>query len=273
MSRAILFGEKQMDSKGALAELKNFQGTRKGAGDYYTQYQNELGVGDAQARSNDIRSLIRNTEGALKGVNQSVAGRTRGQGVNEAQRARLEGIERAPIAEELSGLQGSYADETQNYRDLLGQATTRAGQAYQTDADRLASLESNYSKLFQRETTAAEEKRQQKALDLQMKQYRESVRQFNAQQAAEDRRLQQQLAASRAQYAQQASITQAQTAKEEKASKSAMAKQKAIEDEAKRWSQGATSAANNPRKEASLLDAFLAPMSNSFGQVQKWFGF
>lgn len=161
-----------MDSRSALTELKNFQGSRKGAGDYYSQYQKELGVGDAQARTNDIRGLIRNTETALKGVNQSVAGRTRGNLVNEAQRARLEGIERAPIAEELGTLQGSFADEQQNYRDLLGQATTRAGQAYQTDADRLAALESNYNKIFQAEQAAAEEARWRQ-------QFEEDRRQFN----------------------------------------------------------------------------------------------
>lgn len=236
-----------MDSKKALAELKSFQGSRKGAGDYYSQYQNELGVGDAQARSNDIRGLIRNTETALKGVNQSVAGRTRGQGVNEAQRARLEGIERAPLAEELGGLQGSYADETQNYRDLLGQATTRAGQAYQTDADRLAGLESNYSKLFQREQSAAEEARQRKALDLQMQQFRESNRQFDAQMAADDRRLQQQLAAARAQAASFNAPA--------KPPVKPTARQKAIEEEARHVRQGAASAAKNPRKEASIFDA------------------
>lgn len=208
-----------MDSKKALGELKKFQGSRKGAGDYYTQYQQELGVGDAQARSNDIRSLIRNTEGALKGVNQSVAGRTRGQGVNEAQRARLEGIERAPIAEELGSLQGGYADEQQNYRDLLGQATTRAGQAYQTDADRLASLESNYSKIYQKEQAAAEAARWRKELEDRNNQWRlsfdEDKRQFErSQQSIRD------------QAAAQATLTRQNAAE--------LARQAAIEAEAKK---------------------------------------
>lgn len=174
-----------MDSKSALSELKSFQGSRKGAGDYYTQYQQELGVGDAQARSNDIRGLIRNTEGALKGVNASVAGRTRGQGVNEAQRARLEGIERAPIAEELGTLQGSFADEQQNYRDLLSQATTRAGQSYQTDADKLAALESNYNKIFQSEQAAAEQSRWERELAERSRQWQEEMAQRDRQSAAQ----------------------------------------------------------------------------------------
>ncbi len=189
-----------MDSAGALAELKSFQGSRKGAGDYATQYQQELGVNDAQSRSNDIRGLIRNTEGALKGVNASVAGRTRGNLVNEAQRARLEGIERAPIAQELGGLQGSYADEQQNYRDLLGQATSRAGMAYQTDADKQAGLESTYAKLYQSEQDRAEQQRWEQ-------QQSESRRQFEAQMAAAARNAADARAATKAQYASAASFT------------------------------------------------------------------
>lgn len=170
-----------MDSRTALSELQNFQKSRKGAGDYYTQYQDELGVGNAQQSANDVRSLIRNTENSLRGVNASVAGRTRGFNVNEAQRARLENLERAPISQELGTLQGRYGDEMQNYRDLLGQATTRAGQSYQTDADRMAALEGNYNKLFQSELAAAEEARWRQ-------QFEESNRQFREQMSAADRR-------------------------------------------------------------------------------------
>lgn len=208
-----------MDSKTALSELKAFQGSRKGAGDYYTQYQQELGVNDAQARSNDIRGLIRNTETALKGVNQSVAGRTRGQGVNEAQRARLEGIERAPIAEELGSLQGTYADETQNYRDLLGQATTRAGQSYQTDADRLAALESNYNKIYQSEQAAAEAARWERELAQRQAQFEADLNERRRSSEAQQ-------AAIRAQYAQAASLN--------KASSDEAARQRALAEEAKR---------------------------------------
>ncbi len=151
-----------MDSQSALAELKSFQSTRKGAGDYQKQYQDELGVGGVKQRADDIRGLIRNTETALKGVGESVAGRTRGQLVTEAQRSRLANLEREPLQTALGENQGAYSDEMTNYRDLLGQAGQKAGLAYQTDADRLASLEGNYSKLFQSEQ-AAEARRQWEA--------------------------------------------------------------------------------------------------------------
>lgn len=254
-----------MDSRGALAELKAFQGSRKGAGDYYTQYQQELGVNDAQARSNDIRGLIRNTEGALKGVNQSVAGRTRGQGVNEAQRARLEGIERAPIAEELGTLQGSYADENQNYRDLLGQATTRAGQSYQTDADRLAALESNYNKIYQSEQAAAEQARWERELA-------ERSRQFQLDLDSRNSQFERSLQNTRNQFAQQATLGNRSAADARAAQEAEAARQAALAEEARHVRQGAASAAKNPRKEASLLDEFLRPMGNAFSSVQKFFG-
>lgn len=253
-----------MDSKTALSELKAFQGSRKGAGDYYNQYQQELGVGDAQARSNDIRGLIRNTEGALRGVNQSVAGRTRGQGVNEAQRARLEGIERAPLAQELGTLQGSYADENQNYRDLLSQATTRAGQAYQTDADRLASLESNYNKLFQAEQAAAEQARWERELAANEAKWKEEM-------AQRDRQFNANLAATRSQFAQQATLS-SRAAQEATAQRE---REAALAEEARHVRQGAESAARNPRKEASLWDEFwkdstiLRPVGNAIGN---WLG-
>lgn len=176
-----------MDSKSALAELKNFQGTRKGANQYFDQYQGELGVGATKERADSVRGLIRNTETALKGVGEAVSGRTRGQLVTEAQRSRLANLEREPIASELSDYQGDYADEMANYRDLLGQAGTRSQLAYQTDTDRQNSLQSIYDRLYQEEQ-AAEAKRQWEA------QQAEARRQFDAQMAARQREAQQSLA-------------------------------------------------------------------------------
>lgn len=171
-----------MDSKSALKELKQAQSTRKGAGDYYNKYQQELGVNDVKTRADDMRGLIRNTETALKGVPEAVSGRTRGQLVTEAQRARLSNLEQQPLAEQLSGLQGGYSDEMQSYRDLLGQAGTQTQFAYQNDADKLAALEGNYNRIFQKETAAAEEARWRK-------QMAENRRQFDAQ-LAQSARLQ-----------------------------------------------------------------------------------
>lgn len=171
-----------MDSKSALKELKKFQGGRQAAGDYYNKYQQELGVNDVKTRADDMRGLIRNTETALKGVPEAVSGRTRGQLVTEAQRARLSNLEQQPLAEQLSGLQGGYSDEMQSYRDLLGQAGTQTQFAYQSDADKLAALEGNYNRIFQKETAAAEEARWRK-------QMAENRRQFDAQ-LAQSARLQ-----------------------------------------------------------------------------------
>jgi hypothetical protein len=159
-----------MDSRQAQQELQTFQQNRKSAGDYYSQYQNELGVGSAQQRANDMRQLIRNTETALKGVDESVSGRTQGSLVSEPQRQRLANMERQPLAEQLGGLQGGYSDEMQNYRDLLGQAGTKANLAYQSDADRLNALEGNYNRLFAQESAAEERRRWETELAEQRRQ-------------------------------------------------------------------------------------------------------
>lgn len=254
-----------MDSASALSELKAFQGSRKGVGDYAKEYNQELGVNEAQSRSNDVRRLIRNTEGALRGVNASVAGRTRGNLVNEAQRARLEGIERAPIAQELGTLQSSYADEQQNYRDLLAQATARAGQAYQTDADKLAALESNYNKLYASEQAAAEQRRWEQ-------QQAESRRQFDEQMRAAAANA----AATRAQYAQLASFTPTIAPKAQAVDPKAAERQRALEEAARHAREGAASAAKNPYKKATIFDGIAewwrtAPTSSTFNFLKGLF--
>ncbi len=173
---------KYMNSAGALAELKNFQSTRKGASSYYDQAQNELGVGNVKARADDLRGIIRNTETALKGVNASVGGRTRGQLVTEAQRSRLENIERQPLMEGVASQQGALSDEMQSYRDLLGQAGTKSGLLYQTDTDKANALQQTYQNVMAQETAAREEAARKEA-------ERQWWADFNARQSQFDRQL------------------------------------------------------------------------------------
>jgi len=188
-----------MDSQTALTELKKFQGERKGAGDYYNQSQQELGVGEAQTRQNELKDVIRNTEAQLKGVGQSVAGRTRGNLVTEAQRSRLQALEERPIAESLGSQQGAYSDAAQNYRDLLGQAGTKAGMLYQTDADKLSALESTYNKQYAAEQAA-------KAEEQWRQQFEESRRQSESALAEQQRQFNENIANTKAQYANLASL-------------------------------------------------------------------
>lgn len=180
-----------MDSKSALKQLKAYQGSRKSAGDIYSQTENELGVGTARSEQENLRGLIRNTQEQLKGVGASVAGRTRGNLVTEAQRSRLQNLESQPIAELLGERQTQFGDVQGNLRDLLSQSAQRAGLQYQSEADREASLGSTYERLFQRETAAKEEafRKRQAALEQQrwQKQFDESNRQFERQ-IAETRR-------------------------------------------------------------------------------------
>lgn len=203
-----------MDSATALKELKNYQGTRKSAGDYYSQYEKETGATEASARQKELRETIRGTEAQLKGVGESVAGRTRGQLVTEAQRARLQNLESQPIAETLRGQQAAYSDVSSEYQNLLSQAGTRAGLAYQTDADKLAALEGTYNKLFAEEQA----KRQQEQW---LKEFEASRAEFAAQLAENQRQFTESQAANRAQYAAQASLYNQQKADSEAAVKAA----------------------------------------------------
>lgn len=148
-----------MDSQTAYRELEQARKTATPASTFYKQSQEELGVNASRQRSQDLRSVIRNTEQALRGVEASVSGRTQGSLVTEAQRSRLANLERAPIAQQFTEQQGALSDEQATYRDLLSEAGTRAGLEYTTQADRLKGLESNYSLAVAQEQ-AAEQRRQ-----------------------------------------------------------------------------------------------------------------
>ena len=215
-----------MDSKGALKELKQYQSTSKSAGDYYKESQNELGVGGARAEQQQMRDLIRGTQQQLEGVGQSVAGRTRGNLVTEAQRARLQSLEERPLAERLGEQQTQYGDASTNYRDLLSQAGTQAGMAYQSQNDRESALQRQYDTLFGREQVDAEQSRYEK-------QFAETMRQFNAdlalkqQAAAESRRqFERQMAQDKNKQAQEASLYSKLSADQER--------RQALADEAQR---------------------------------------
>lgn len=152
-----------MDSSSALKQLQDFQGTRKNPTAYFDEAQNGLGVSAAAQQANDLRNVVRNTQTSLRGVDASVAGRTGGSLVTDAQRSRLVNLERAPLAENLNDQLTGYGDAMSNYRDLLGQASSKASMLYQGDADRENALRSNYEAIFGREQAA------------------EAVRQFNEQ--------------------------------------------------------------------------------------------
>lgn len=182
------------DSATALSELQKFSQGRKTSSDYYKSAQEEMGVGEAKSRQTELRDLVRSTEQQLKGVGESVAGRTRGNLVTEAQRSRLQALEERPISESLSSRQAEYSDVGQEYRDLLSQASSQAGMMYQSDADKLAALESEYSKLREKEQA-----------DLAAEQWRKNFEESRAQAAA-------QLAESQRQFNENIAQTKADTA-------------------------------------------------------------
>lgn len=178
-----------MDSATALAELKSAQGSRKSANDYYTQYSDELGAGTAKGEQENLRKVIRDTQTQLKGVGESVAGRTRGNLVTEAQRARLQALESQPIAERLGEFQTQYGDVSQNYRDILSQVGQRSGMAYQSDADRISGLQKQYENIFGREQSDAEQRRWQQQFEEQRRQAEAQLAEMQRSRLAQERKV------------------------------------------------------------------------------------
>lgn len=254
-----------MDSKTALSELQKFQSSRKSSKDYFSEAQNELGVGDVKTQQNSLRDTIRNTEAQLKGVGESVAGRTRGNLVTEAQRARLQSLESQPIAETLGSQQTAYSDISQNYRDLLSQAMNQAGMMYQTDADRLASLQGNYDRLYTAEQDAAAAEAARLAREESARQWQatfdEQVRQWNADNALRQAQINAGIA-SAASFAEEAKTSREQ--------------QQAIDDEAELLASAEAFKAEHPYNPPSLWDTFWQPMSDSlssaYNAISNWAG-
>jgi hypothetical protein len=264
---AFLFGE-NMDSKSALKELQSFQKTRKGAGDYYTDYKSSVGADEAQARKGEMKEAIRTTEAQLKGVGESVAGRTRGRMVDESSRSRLQALEEQPIQETLRGQQTGYSDIAQEYTDLLGQAGTQAGMAYQTDADRLASMEGNYQKLYEKEKLAEERRIQAATAAEERRRWEAEIADRRAQQAASDKQFWAQLNATKATSdrdyaAQMSTITQNQK-NQDKADK-AIAVQKAYEKAIEKNREDAASRDAQWQKDSSWTNIFKSSNGKLFG--------
>jgi hypothetical protein len=153
--------------------LSAFEKTRKNPLDYYAQQEKELGVGDVRGRVGGLRKAVGNTEALLEGVGASVAGRTSGSNVTEAQRSRLVGLERQPHEQAFGKQQRALGEEQMTLQELLGQVGQRSGMMYQSQQDKERALQSSY------ERALGEYNSQQ---DLAMK-----LRAFEAEQAAQER--------------------------------------------------------------------------------------
>lgn len=166
-----------VSSQQALQELQTFVGQKQNPLDVYNQAQTQLGIPEIRQRVTGLRSNLMNTENLLNNLSGAVKGRTQGSLVTEAQRQRLEALERAPLTKEYSQMTGALGTETANLTDLLGQASTQANLTVQGESAREASLRGIFDVAFGREQQA-EGVRQFNVREA------ENTRQFEAQQAA-----------------------------------------------------------------------------------------
>lgn len=181
-----LYDEAKSRRIGKEQELGSARGSARSAGSFYEESGQKLGLPAAQERQQRLRSVLRGTEQALRGVENSVTGRTQGSLVTEAQRARLANIERQPLSEQFREQQGALGEEQSLFQQLLSEAGQRAGLEYQSQQDRLGALERALGlaseeeqsglSLFQAAQQAAEERRR---FDEQTRLEREKIRASN----------------------------------------------------------------------------------------------
>lgn len=167
------------NSKQLSGHLRNVR-NRIGSRNYYGEASKALGVDASQQRSQQLRSVLRGTEQALRGVESSVAGRTQGSLMSNAQRARMVALERQPIAEQFREQQGALSDEDAMLQSLLQQAAQRAGLGFEADRTRLGSFQGQFDTTVGSETEAARRALQRWMTDQQLAFNREQL----AQQAA-----------------------------------------------------------------------------------------
>lgn len=170
--------------------------------DVYNRMTEQLGIGDVRTRVTNMRREIANSEALLGGVSESVAGRTSGSLVTEAQRQALVNQERNPIQSLLS-TQGRNLDlENQSLADLIGQADKMTGYTVQGESTQRQSLLDRLTGARERERVEEERRRAEeetkrwwenfnreraeadRAFALQQAQFNEAKRQASANLAA-----------------------------------------------------------------------------------------
>lgn len=139
------------NSTEALNELKTFQGSRRKSDDILRDTETRLGVPTSTQRQAGLRAAITNTENLIRSVEPSVAGRTSGSLVTDAQKTRLVGLERAPLDDSFREQSRAYDSESANLNELKRQASTESQLAFAEDDAKESGLKGLYDTLYQRE--------------------------------------------------------------------------------------------------------------------------
>jgi hypothetical protein len=167
-------------SSSLFSQYQTFQNSRVKPEDYVKRYSTDLGIDDAKARVKGARTAIRATEDTIAAAPSSVAGRTSGSLVTDAQRNRLVQNEVAPLQEIMRTQSGAFGDASQDLTSLSSELDKRVGYGLQADDQQANTLLTLYQAASEAEKQA-EAKRQWEA------QMAEQKRQFDEQLRASER--------------------------------------------------------------------------------------
>ena len=163
-----------------FSQYQAFQQKRVKPEDYVKRYSTDLGVDDAKARVAGARTAIRATEDTITAAPDSVAGRTSGSLVTDAQRNRLVQNEVAPLQEMMRTQSNAYNDANQGLTQLSDELGKRVAYGLQADDTQANSLLTLYQ-------AASESEKQKEAVRQWKAQMAEQKRQFNESQKAAER--------------------------------------------------------------------------------------
>lgn len=167
-------------SSALFGQYQAFQQNRVKPEDYVKRYSTDLGVDDAKARVAGARTAIRATEDTIAGAPDSVAGRTSGSLVSDAQRNRLVQNEVAPLNDIMRTQSNAFGDANADLSTLSNEVDKRVGYGLQSDDTQANSLLTLYQ-------AAADQEKQQEAVRQYNEQMAEQKRQFDEQQKAAQR--------------------------------------------------------------------------------------
>lgn len=171
------------NSSDVLNQLRTFQSGRRKPQDVLGEAENRLGLPTARQRLAGLRTAIGNTENLLRNVEPSVAGRTAGSLVTDAQRTKLVSNERAPISEQFREESRALEGETGNIADLSQRSLSEAQLGLSADDAQETGLRSLYGSLYQREQDEVQRQERERA-------FQEELRKNRAAQAAQNAYLQ-----------------------------------------------------------------------------------
>lgn len=167
-------------SSSLFQQYQTFQNSRTKPEDYVKRYSTDLGVEDAKARVKSARTAIRSTEDTIAAAPESVAGRTGGSLVTDAQRNRLTQNEIAPLNEIMRIQSGAFSDANADLTTLGSELDKRVGYGLQADDTQANTLLT----LFQAASEAEKQAEARRQWEAQMA---EQKRQFDEAQKASAR--------------------------------------------------------------------------------------